>query len=77
MKRKYTLMLLTGVVMLSFLGKGEVFAADTKHAILNEARIRFNEGSVQTIQCYNIDGSNYVRAREITNRLDMEMETKE
>lgn len=49
-----------------------VFAATgTKTATLNHAKIRFNGGPVQNIQCYNIDGYNYVRARDITNNLNM------
>ncbi len=46
-------------------------ATGTKTATLNNAQIRFNGGAVQNIQCYNIDGHNYVRARDITNNLDM------
>lgn len=49
-----------------------VFAATgTKTATLNNAQVSFNGGPVQTIQCYNIDGYNYVRARDITNNLNM------
>ena len=46
-------------------------ATGTKTATLNNAQIRFNGGPVQNIQCYNIDGYNYVRARDITNNLDI------
>lgn len=46
-------------------------ATGTKTAVLNTAKVRFNDGPVQNIQCYNIDGYNYVRARDITNNLNM------
>lgn len=46
-------------------------ATGTKTATLNNAQVSFNGGPVQTIQCYNIDGYNYVRARDITNNLNM------
>lgn len=46
-------------------------ATGTKTATLNNAQIRFNGGAVQNIQCYNIDGHNYVRARDITNNMNM------
>lgn len=46
-------------------------ASGTKTAVLNTAKVSFNGGPVQNIQCYNIDGYNYVRARDITNNLNM------
>ena len=69
MKKNWTLLLLAGAMALAM--NGSVYAATTKTATLNNAQIRFNGGEVQTIQCYNIDGYNYVRARDITNNLDM------
>lgn len=38
---------------------------------LNNAQIRFQDGEAQTIQCYNINGYNFVRIRDIMNRLDL------
>ncbi len=46
-------------------------ATGIKKATLNNAKVRFNNGYVQTLQCYNIDGYNFVRARDITNNLGM------
>lgn len=46
-------------------------ATGTKTATLNNAQVRFNNGAVQTVQCYNIDGYNFVRARDVTNNLNM------
>lgn len=69
MKKKITAMLLMGAMVLSTAGTAE--AAQTKTATLNNAQVRFNGGEVQTLQCYNIDGYNYVRARDITNHLNM------
>lgn len=46
-------------------------ATGTKIATLNNAQVSFNGAPAQTIQCYNIDGNNYVRARDITNNLNM------
>lgn len=66
--KKLTTMLMAGVLAAG----GTITAyADTayKTAALNDAKVRFNDGEVQTIQCYNIDGYNFVRARDITNEL--------
>ena len=46
-------------------------ASDTSNATLNNAQVRFNNGEIQTIQCYNINGYNLVRIRDIMNHLDM------
>lgn len=46
-------------------------ASDTNNATLNNAQVRFNNGKIQTIQCYNINGYNFVRVRDITNNLGM------
>ena len=46
-------------------------ATGVKTAVLNDAQISFNGGTPQTIQCYMIDGYNYIRARDVTNNLDM------
>ena len=46
-------------------------ASDTSNATLNNAQVRFNNGEIQTIQCYNINGYNFVRIRDIMNHLDM------
>lgn len=65
----FTTALLAGILTIS--ATGTAYAAETKLATLNDAQVRFNNGSVQTIQCYNIDGYNFVRARDITNQLNM------
>ena len=39
-------------------------ATGVKTAVLNDARISFNGGTPQTIQCYMIEGYNYIRARD-------------
>lgn len=46
-------------------------ASDTNNATLNNVQVRFNDGEIQTIQCYNINGYNFVRIRDIMNHLDM------
>ena len=69
MKRKTMTILLTGALAAAM--AGTAYAAPTKTATLNNAQVRFNGGAVQTLQCYNIDGYNYVRARDITNSLNM------
>lgn len=69
MKKRITAMLLMGAMVISAAGTAD--AAQTKTATLNNAQVRFNGGAVQTLQCYNIDGYNYVRARDITNNLNM------
>ena len=61
--------LLAGILTLS--ATDTAYAAETRLATLNDAQVRFNNGAVQKIQCYNIDGYNFVRARDITNQLDM------
>lgn len=67
--KKLTMLLMTGVLAV---GSAATAYADTdyKTATLHDAKVRFNDGEVQTIQCYNIDGYNFVRARDITNKLD-------
>lgn len=68
--KKLTTMLMTGVLAVG----GAVTAyADTEYktATLHDAKVRFNDGEVQNIQCYNIEGYNFVRARDITNELDV------
>ncbi len=66
--KKLTTMLMTGVLAVG----GAVTAyADTEYktVTLHDAKVRFNDGEVQNIQCYNIEGYNFVRARDITNEL--------
>lgn len=46
-------------------------ASDANNATLNNAQVRFNNGEIQTIQCYNINGYNFVRIRDIMNHLNM------
>ena len=68
--KKLTTILMAGVLAVG--GAVTVYASTTyKTAALNDAKVRFHNGEVQTIQCYNIDGYNFVRARDITNELDM------
>ena len=62
--------------LMLFLGFGTpqpAYAAyNTKTAKLNTIIVRSNNGSTMNVlQCYNIDGYNYVRAREISSILDM------
>lgn len=68
--KKLTTILMTGVLAV---GGAATAYADTgyKTATLHDAKVRFNDGEVQTIQCYNIDGYNFVRARDITNELNV------
>lgn len=63
-------MALTGILAV---GSLTMVYADTGNqtAILQDTKIRFNGGEIQSIQSYNIDGYNFVRARDITNALDM------
>ena len=71
-KKKMATAALAAVMALTAVGGFTVYgASDTKTATLNNAQVRFNNGKVQTIQCYNIDGFNFVRARDITNNLGM------
>ena len=68
--KKLTTILMTGVLAV---GGAATAYADTEYkmATLHDAKVRFNDGKVQTIQCYNIEGYNFVRARDITNELDV------
>ena len=53
------------------------YAADqgiSKTATLNNAKVSFNGQEPVTVQAYLIDGYNYIRARDITNGLDMKVE---
>ena len=71
-KKKMATAALAALMALTAVGGITVYgASDAKTATLNNAQLRFNDGKVQTIQCYNIDGYNYVRARDITNNLGM------
>ncbi len=68
--KKLITILMTAVLAV---GSAAIAYADRgyKTATLHDAKIRFNGGAVQTIQCYNIDGYNFVRARDICNELDV------
>lgn len=71
-KKRIATAALAAMMALTAVGGMTVYgASDTKTATLNNAKVCFNNGSVQTIQCYNIEGFNFVRARDITNNLDM------
>lgn len=68
--KKLTTILMTGVLAVG--GTATAFAdTEYKTATLHDAKVRFNAGEIQNIQCYNIDGYNFVRARDITNELDV------
>lgn len=68
--KKLTTILMTGVLAVG--GTATAFAdTEYKTATLHDAKVRFNDGEVQTIQCYNIDGYNFVRARDIADELDL------
>lgn len=68
--KKLTTILMTGVLAVG--GTATAFAdTEYKTATLHDAKVRFNDGEIQNIQCYNIDGYNFVRARDITNELDV------
>lgn len=71
-KKRMATAALAALMALTAVGGMTVYgASDTKTATLNNAKVRFNDGAVQTIQCYNIEGFNFVRARDITNNLGM------
>lgn len=71
-KKRMATAALAALMALTAVGGMTVYgASDTKTATLNNAKVRFNDGAVQTIQCYNIEGFNFVRARDIPNNLDM------
>lgn len=72
MKKKGMVTALAAVIAMTTAGTAYA-ATGTKTATLNNAQVRFNSGAVQTIQCYNIDGYNYVRARDVTNNLNMKV----
>lgn len=72
MKKKGMVTALAAVIAMTTAGTAYA-ATGTKTATLNNAQVRFNGGTVQTIQCYNIDGYNYVRARDVTNNLNMKV----
>ena len=72
-KERLAALMMAGIMSVSCAGIA-MAATGTKTATLNNAKVRFNNGAVQTIQCYNIDGSNYVRARDITNNVDMDIQ---
>lgn len=68
--KKLAVMALTGILAVGSLAT--VYAATGyQTAVLQDTKIRFNGGGIQNIQCYNIEGYNFIRARDITNHLDM------
>jgi hypothetical protein len=46
----------------------------TKTATLNDIKVSFNGAEPVTIQAYNVDGVNYVRAKDVTDGLNMHLE---
>ena len=53
--KKLTTILMTGVLAVG--GTATAFAdTEYKTATLYDAKVRFNDGEIQNIQCYNIDG---------------------
>ena len=47
--------------------------AATKTAHLTNAKISFNGGAVKEVQTYNVDGFNFIRARDVTDALNMKI----
>lgn len=43
--------------------------AAEENALLQNTKVRFNDGTVQTVQCYNVGGFNFIRARDVSNHL--------
>ncbi len=68
--KKWAVMALTGILAVGSLA---TVYADTgyKTAALQDTKIRFNSGEVKNVQTYQIDGYNFIRARDITNELNM------
>lgn len=49
-----------------------IYAADNvQTATFAQAQIRFQDGSIQTVACYRVAGSHFIRAREIANHLNI------
>ena len=71
--------LATGFLVASGLPFGDTlvtraYAAETvQRATLNNAQVSFNNEATTTVQCYNINGYNYVPIRAITNAMDVEV----
>jgi len=71
--------LATGFLVASGLPFGDTlvtraYAAETVQcATLNNAQVSFNNEATTTVQCYNINGYNYVPIRAITNAMDVEV----
>lgn len=58
------------------LGSTIVYAAEQnakKEAALNDIKVSFNGNDPITLQAYKIDGEYFVRAKDITNRLNMDI----
>ena len=73
-KGKVSILLLLVALFASFGFTGIVSAASTKNAILSSAKISFNGGEAMAVQTYNIEGYNYIRVRDITDELGMQVE---
>lgn len=68
---KKNIVAVTMIAAMALTGTTAFGADGLKTAVLNDAQISFNGGTPQTIQCYMIDGYNYIRARDVTNNLNM------
>ena len=71
-KKKISFIMLVMIMMTAVTGAVPAFAADAKTAEPATAKISFN-GVVKDVQTYNIDGYNYVKARDITDALGMQV----
>lgn len=63
-------MILT-LAMAATMGLSVTATAAEENAILQNTKVRFNDGTVQTVQCYNVGGFNFIRARDVSNYLDI------
>lgn len=63
-------MILT-LAMAATMGLSVTATAAEENAILQNTKVRFNDGTVQTVQCYNVSGFNFIRARDVSNYLDI------
>jgi len=69
--KRFATLVLAAVMVIGFMPI--TTKASTKTATLHEARISFNGKEPVTVQSYLIDNRNFVRAREITDGLNMKI----
>ncbi len=70
MMKKRTTKILT-LAVTTTIGLSVNAMAAEQNASLQNTKIRFDDGAVQTIQCYNVDGFNFIRARDVSNCLNV------